>query len=296
MATTTTKNKATESKTDKASESNVNKTTTKSKSTQDTKPILHPLKDLKSHPIDGTVILNKYYQRNCALWIPVFFAILSVALGVYIKLAPGTERAWYINIGLWVVLALLIILFITTLINLCRFTKFWEIKISNEAPALRLLECYQIVEQRGDIFTVIRRTDMMSLLDKIKENYIKPKHNNVIYDDENVKKVKNNRTHGASTPEYHGISMPKIKPAKPEPNEKTSKKSHKPSIFKTPDEVVSKLDKLENSLSELEKQANSLEPLPQVNMDDDYVIPVSTRNIASMAQEEIFKETFEPKH
>lgn len=281
---TTNKNKASESKTDKVS-----------KYTQDSKPILHPLKDLKSHPIDGTVILNKYYQRNCALWIPIFFALLSIAMGVYIKLAPGTERAWYINIGLWAVLILLIILFIVTLINLCRFTKFWEIKISNEAPALRLLECYQIVEQRGDIFTVIRRTDMMSLLDKIKENYIKPKHNNVIYDDENVKKVKNNRTHGASTPEYHGISMPKIKPAKSESSEKTSKKSHKPSIFKTPDEVVSKLDKLENSLNELEKQANSLEPLPKVNMDDDYVIPVTARDIASMAQEEIFKETFEPK-
>ena len=292
MATTKDTAKAVSKDTTKAA----TKTKNETKSTQETKPILHPLKDSKSHPIDGTVILNKYYQRNCALWIPVFFAILSIALGIYIKLAPGPTQPWYINLGMWIVFIVLVILFIVTLINLCRFTKFWEIKISNEAPTLRLLENYQVVEQRGDIFTVIRRTDTMSLLDKIKENYIKPKHNNVIYDDETLKRSK-----GPKTPEYHGIGMPKIKPAKPEPNKKASKSS----IFKTPDEVVSKLDILERNLSELEKQANSLSELekkvnsldgsPYMGVDNDRAIPESTRDIASMAQEDIFKETFAPK-
>ncbi len=81
---------------------------------------------------------------------------------------------WYIYLGFYILLLLSLLIFFLTFIKVFKFTKFWEINITDKVVALPLLESYHVIEQRGEIFTIIKRTEDTPILIKIKENYIYP--------------------------------------------------------------------------------------------------------------------------
>lgn len=123
--------------------------------------------------IEGVSVLNTYYQRNCNVFIPSFFSVVSLIMLVVNKFLP-VEFKWFIHIGLIVSFIISTFCFLISFVKLFEFTKFWEVQISDSAYALHMLETYQVIEQRGDIFTLIRRDEDMNLPQKVKERFVKP--------------------------------------------------------------------------------------------------------------------------
>lgn len=133
------------------------------------------LKDKNNNIIDEITVLNTYYQRNCSLFIPILFIILSAGIFIFIKINTFNFK-WFIDLGFIIIFILSTFIAVFSLIKVFEFTKFWEVHISNNVLALPLLESYQVIEQRGDIFTIIKRTEDMSFIDKVKENFIRPNY------------------------------------------------------------------------------------------------------------------------